>query len=253
MAQIKLGTKCSQCGYYQNNECTLGILDAFKQTGATVELTDDGHVVDRVCPYRRTPEWIVDNDLKTLINEVHVSGTLVIICKDDLNDLNIKLEKIKKLYQINKFKIVIVHFETMSRHDVLQVVTPHLEESQYLIMQVFRESFEENSQVSLKRIADESFKRAKNGYMFFVETGYPLDKNMINKVNIVINEQMKRLLYIPATDGEVHGMVCMAPLYKVIRGHKTQDIQDKIKAMATEAECDSGIMTWSEINESTSI
>lgn len=252
MAQIKLGTQCNQCGYY-NNGCTLGILDAFKEAGAEVELTENGHVVDRVCPYRRLPEWTQNNDLKTLINEVHVSGTIVIICKDDLDDLSNKLNIIKRLYQIEKFKIVIVHFETTSRKAILDIAKLHLEDSQYTAMQVFRESFDENSQVSLKQIADESFKRAKNGYLFFLETGYAFDKNMVNKVNIIINEQMHRLLYIPATDGEVHGMVCMAPLYKVIRGHKITDIQDKIESMAEEANCSTGIMTWTQINELTSI
>ena len=145
-----------------------------------------------------------------------------------------------------KFKKIIVHQENTQRSEILDITKKYFQDS--TVMQIFSENVSEQG-IDLRAIADESFKRAKNGYMIFINAEKDFEEDMLIDLNIVINQDMKRLLYIPPTDGEIHKMVCMAPLYKLLRGNKMEDIETKIRHMAETAKCDDGIMLWTDIYE----
>jgi len=246
---IKLGTKCNECALFDGADCKIYVLDAFKEAGATVEIINDETVIDRVCPYKRDEEWVFENKedlVNKLFYEVFISGTIVVICKNDTSSLDTTLSKIKRMPNNEKFKKIIVHLDNIKRSEILEVTSKYFEDS--TVMQVFSGNISENG-IDLRAIADESFKRAKNGYMVFINSEKDFEEDMLDKLNIVINQDMKRLLYVPPIDNEVHKMVCMSPLYKFLRGNKMEEIETKIRHMAETAKCDDGIMSWEKIYE----
>ena len=248
---IKLGTKCNDCIFFHEDKCKIYVLESFADAGAAIHRQDGNTVIDRVCPYKRGVEWSSEKEpylnadtLDKLMYETYVSGTIIIICKDGIEKLNDLLSKVDNIENIDKFKKIIVHLENTSRADILSVIE---DKKDYTVMQIFSESISGDS-INLRSVADEAFKRAKNGYLFFIDIDQEFDENAIDKINSVINVVMKRLLYVRPIDGKIHQMVCMAPLYKLLKGNKLQEIECKIKEIAESAKCDDGIMSWEEVN-----
>jgi hypothetical protein len=249
---IKLGTKCNDCVFFEDDECKVYALEAFEEAGASITKENGNTVVDRVCAYKRDDNWsdldkpYEDYDsLEKLIDEVYISGTIIVICKNDTSKLDEVLKKINGIKNSHKFKKVIVHLENVQRSSVLSVLEEY-DADDYTVMQIFSESISDG-QINLRSVADEAFKRAKNGYLYFIDSDKDFDDSVLDDLNSTVNIFMKRLLYVPPVDGEIHQMVCMAPLYKLLKGNKLDEIENKINIMAKSADCDNGIMTWEEV------
>jgi hypothetical protein len=73
---------------------------------------------------------------------------------------------------------------------------------------------------------DEAFRRAKNGWVFFVDSGKDVDPLFLEKVNLNKNVLLDDFV---AVSGEVSGY--MAVVYKYCRGNRQSSIDDKLKEM----------------------
>lgn len=240
---VRLGTFCNSCKFYIDNKCSHGLLDHFKSAGADVQFNEeDGHSVDRVCLYRRQHDWntylSLEESIKLVNQEVFISGSIVLVVKS-IDGLKNALERLKD-DQYKKFSLIFGYTNQVKYKDINSLIKEVGIENNYIFVKVFDES-------KIGHIIDESARKAKNGFIFTIDASQPFDTNMITKINHFVNKKMNRLFYVYGTNG-YHQSVCFSVIYKLLKGHKLSDIDEKIKALMSSFE-DNHIRTWKEIND----
>lgn len=239
----KLGTFCNECCFYNSDkkECKHGLIDVFEKRGSTIEWSDDGPAIDRVCRYRRTDEWneglSIEEKSKLVEDEVFLSGSIVLLVKDvdNLKDTLVKLKESSN----NNFKFVISHECKLS--EVLDIV------KEVDIHACFVKSLSENTS-NEKRVFD-TLKNLNNGYIFIFNCSKEIDYTVFDKVHHFTNKLMHRLLHIEPVDDGLHQSVSMAHLYKWLNGDMTETFSNKLKNIANEESSDPQVFNWKEVNE----
>lgn len=241
----KLGTFCSECVFYNDNKCDNGIIEKFEAAGAEVIKTENETTIDRVCVYRRLEDWIQDKSPeevnKVLADEVYISGSVIVLGKD-LDSIEKCLTKLASVPKIKRFKIIVAHKKEMKASDVREICEKILNDIDYICVKVFDD-------INSSFIMDEGFKRAKNGYVFFIESDKDFDDIMIEEVNKAINEKLDRFIYIKPVDETMHGAVCFSIIYKYLKGNKFYNITKKLEEYTNEQECQYLLKTWNDVYE----
>ena len=73
---------------------------------------------------------------------------------------------------------------------------------------------------------DEAFKRAKNGWVFFVRSGHKVPEDYLEVVNYTKNSLLHDFV---AISGEIEGY--MSIIYKALRGCSGTHIKEKVQAI----------------------
>lgn len=234
---VKLGTKCNDCCFfYENTKCKHDLIEKFIDAGAEIFSDNDGISIDRICQYKRPNDWNIDKSddekLKICQNEVYITGNIVVLAesKEDL-------AKIKELKNASNFKHIVLYRNIKSK-DLLDICGNNFAEYKCILMA------EDNLELQVYS----AIKYAKNGLFIIIDCKKPFDKNLIDKLNNVINKKMFRLLHVCGTDG-LHQSVNVSHLYKYIKGDLQFSMKYKIEEIAKEENSDPQIFTWKEINE----
>jgi len=241
-----LGTNCGKCQFFKDGTCSLGKIQEFENNGANIVYIDDVANVDRVCVFRRTHDWeplLSFNEKVSKVNsETYICGTIIVIMKDDNKEELIKtIEGLSLLNNIHNFKIVISFSKTNKMSEIAKIASSTIHYGiDYTCVQIIEESD--------PLYIDEAFRRAKNGFIFVVQTGFDIDKEMIDKVNSVINKKMKRLAYV-SSGHYFHGNVYSAVVYNFLKGHKEVPFDKKFEYVTQSQEIKNLSMSWEEVNE----
>ena len=247
-----LGTNCKECIFHEvdGKNCLLGKINKYIERGAKIEERDDKFLIDRVCSFRRTQKWKkqhrrrrnIDQCTQDVKGEVHVSGTIFVYA-DDLEDLDKCFSQLSQTSYVEHFKVVVAHFDDLKIKDVYD----YFHEQTYINSPIavgIKDSEDTN-------FLDEAFKRADNGLMISLDSKMDVDKDMLNKLQKYIYNEMHRIIYVKPTKG-VHGLVSLALLYKYLKGNKLETFEEKLKLIAKEQGIESQLTTWEVINESIS-
>jgi len=244
---VRLGTYCNQCCFFNfnNKECFRGLLDIYKDNGATIQVNDDNVIIDRVCMSRRTYDWLGDMTLEQAStkasNEIYIHGSIILV-SSSLDHLRKCLETLKTIKNISKFKLIITHSSAIRSSDVLNLCDSLVDYTEFICMKTFISEPEV--------ITYEAFKRANNGYIFILDTSKDFDPLFIDKVNHTVNIKLHRLLHVEPIDEAYHQSVSMAIIYKVLKGDIGLSISSKINELVENQDNKfDQIKTWGQINE----
>lgn len=236
----KLGTYCNECVFYENDHklCTLGKLDKFKGSGAEILWELDGPKVDRVCMYRRPFSWLNGKTIQEcslqVKEEVYLSGTILLLV-DHLEDLPTSIDVLSRVKNIDRFKIIMSHPESVSMDEVKKIADK-IDFAESLCMLSFISEEE-------KRIFA-CFKKSRNGVFVILDCSKSFREDILDRINNVINEEMIRVAHIQPVDG-YHRSVTSTVMYNHLYG----DIQKSIADKLIESEASNLIMTWEAVDE----
>lgn len=240
MAQ--LATFCKNCCFYNNDDksCKTGYLDKFKSCDSKIVWEEDGPVVHRVCPSRRTSDWEHKDDPNLsdiLEKEMHISGSILVIA-GSIESLSKTLDQLSGVENIDKFNIIIVHRGSM---DGLQkLCEDKITYSSFMCIKSYLEDTNE--------LMFDAFKRVRNGYLITLDSEKDFDPSIIGTLNSAVNHKMKQVLHVVGTDG-VHQSATMCLLYKWLRGDLMTDITTKISELTEDQGLKSQTFTWKELDE----
>ena len=229
----KLGTYCHRCGFLEDNQCTIGYLDAFKAAGATVTQGAEGPVIDRVCVARRDQEWIENHSLEDLHDEMYIRGSVMILVKS-LEGLKNTLEKLRQIPKIERFSIIVVNTMDESCREFCE----DIDFAEYLYIKTFLDDEGE--------ITHDAFKRTKNGFLFILDSEENFDSQMIEKLNKAVNKDLKQVIHVKGRSGG-HQSATISVLFRHVKGSLGMDISEKIEQIAKEQGVKFKVHDWGEL------
>jgi hypothetical protein len=217
------------------------LLDTFRERGSEIILEDNNPVIDRVCPYRRTKDWQVDQSITEKMeicnNEVYIMGTIIVIA-NDIKNLSQALDRLNSFSNINRFKIIIIYNKIKYRE--LKDLCDEKIKNDYKCLLYFNEL---NLQIY------RSLEFAKNGFLFIVDSNKEIRDDLIDKVNNLVNKKLFRVLHI-SNKGDLHESVNMIHIYKYIKGDLGIPIYDKLLDIEKEEQAvNSQVFDWKEVDE----
>jgi len=220
---VLIETTCANCQFKEMHTnvqtgCEIGVLERLKEISVPIST----HVVSsnvyakfpRVCMYRRDQNWTGDND--KLISEVFIPSTFIIIHTGDASKLHTTLSSLSCVSTKKPIRIIVCH-EDDDLKKIGEISSSYFSSYQcvYMVDKLYDGI-----------MYDEAFRRAKNGWVFFVDSGKDVDPLFLEKVNLNKNVLLDDFV---AVSGEVSGY--MAVVYKYCRGNRQSSIDDKLKEM----------------------
>lgn len=239
-------TNCSDCCFYNNiqKKCQHNILHVFENNGSNIRWENSGPIIDRICQYKRSNEWLIWNEIKNddekiqlCRNEVYLKGTIILLA-DDLNSFISTVEKLKTIEHFKNFKIIVI-YKNIKYNKILTYCANNIN-NEYKLINIVNDD--------IKYQIYKSLTFAKNGYLFIIDSSKELDEKLIDKINYIINIKMLRLLHVIGSDG-LHQSVSMIHLYKFLKGDLQCNFADKLKDISEEEKSDAQIFTWKDIDE----
>lgn len=230
-------TSCSNCVFAEmvglcQIGCTLGVLQRLEDSGAKVSSHEEDGVthkrVERVCMYRRYT-WDWDKDI---YDDVFVRSNFIVLHDKNSNkDLANTLQSIKDLETPKPPKVIVCH-TTNNLSEIYELGTSILPKKDFACVQMVEVNYDNAAY-------DEAFKRVKNGWTFFIQSGARLDKETLCVLNHGVNYDMKTFV-------GTSGIECyIGTVYKYLHGHQHGSIKDKLLYIDANSVTD-----WSELDES---
>lgn len=241
---VKIGTFCKEC-IFSVDGCRLGLHEKWRKLGNLTE-TEDGIVIDRICQWRRDEKWpgLLDQSQDPIIavkEEVHITGTVVIAFNEyDITKIETKLSSLNKMDMIQHFNIVISLPVDSEPKKVFDIAKSILSTVSKIDVNVVIEEF------NLENFSAEAFRKAKNGYVIFLDGSQELDTTVLKRLDNAINEDLKQIVFVRPING-FHQTACLSALYKFLYGNKQKTVEEKIDIMANDQNLSRLLVTWGEI------
>lgn len=89
-------------------------------------------------------------------------------------------------------------------------------------------------------------KKAKSQFMMFLKAGSNIDSKVNEKLDIIINVEMKKISLIRPENSEFDKMIVQTFLYNLLVGNKNVSIEKKIEYLAQEQKLENMIKSWKE-------
>jgi hypothetical protein len=190
-------TSCKDCIFavYENNtqvNCLQGRISTFKKLNMLLEAYDEEKefwVVNRLCNTHRSIEWnngIIDIDQAQ--EEIKLIFDLIIDCnyidEEYISYLDELLISIKR-YGIEKFNINLIHSG---------LVSP---EQKHLIASYMQKIPNAKIKIYLNEelIVTGLIQKSKTSYFTVIKKNNPVDINVFERLNYLVNQDMKKILY----------------------------------------------------------
>lgn len=203
-----ISTTCKDCAFKEmhgkvQTGCCLNVLDRFRQAGTEISRYQDEdstfYKIDQICMWRR-PDW-TGGDIE---KDVYIRSNIVVM-HDEGDDLGQTLEDIYNLDTPKPPRVIVCH-TTKNLLEIYNQWSKKFGTDRFSCVQIVEALYDGAG-------CDEAFKKAKNGWIFFIKSGDRVDKDTLNVLNHSVNYKMSRHL---ATTG----MVCyMSVAYKYFKGH----------------------------------
>lgn len=220
---VLIETTCVNCQFKQMHSnvqtgCDIGVLERLKEISVPMST----HVVNgnvyakfpRVCMYRRDANWSGDTD--QLVSEVFIPSTFIVIHTGTIDKLHTTLASLLHVETKKPIKVIVCHEDDDLKRvgDITKSYFSNYE-CVYMVDKLYDGI-----------MYDEAFRRAKNGWVFFVDSGKVVNKSFLEAVNLNKNVLLDDFI---AVSGEVSGY--MAVIYKYCRGNRQSSIDQKLKEM----------------------
>lgn len=258
----EIASRCDGCVFAElENEKQIGCsLDRPKKLGVIGE-ENNFYNLSRFCTTYRPKEWLDDLSLgesldinKTVMREIHPKVGFFIYfekCLEDLKKIikDIEIQKIKSRY------VVIINTNVEYNEEIQQILESNFnfDETEYHIVQLIEEP--KNKAYTI----DESFRHAKNGWVYFCHASESIDTELIEKIHKRVNVDLKKLVFVQPYDDNHNGLMFQASLFKFLNGNSVKVFKDasqdnrsfieKVKEASQKSDKETFI-TWSEFNES---
>jgi hypothetical protein len=259
-----LNTHCKDCvfaRYDHESNNQIGCSLKRPQKLKVKELKDNAFVLQRFCNTHRPEEWVEtlsfeerlsaeEAALKEVRPRMGFFVRLNTSASDAISDLHRTLQSIKNMDGGPAYVVVITDKVEYNEEIWGLFITCFGEKSKskYHIVQVT------DTPEEVMLLVDEAFAHAQNGWIMTVTSGEQVDLNMLNKLNTVINVEMRQIIMIEPS-GNFSGLVFPAYLFKFLNGNKTKIFQDEMVdgrgfiEKVKDAERRGGtntVMTWEE-------
>lgn len=236
---VKIGTFCKEC-IFNKDSCELGLHEKWKELGNLKE-SNDGFVIDRICQWRRDVNWDGGDDPITKVNdEVNISGTIVIAFKEyDIKNIRSKLEDLSGMLMLRHFNVVVsIPIESLPQEvfAICKELMPDINIDVNVVVDDF----------TLEQFSTEAFRRAKNGYVIFLDGTKQIDTTLIKRLDSAINDRLMQIVFVRPIEG-YHQSTCLSALFKFLYGNKQKTVEEKIDIMAKDQNLSRLLVTWGEI------
>lgn len=236
---VKIGTFCQEC-IFCDNGCKLGLHEKWEALG-NLKRAEDTFVIDRICQWRRDVNWDQGDDPISKVNdEVHISGTVIISFKEfNLENIRSKLSDLSGMWMLKNFNVVVSLPINSMPFDVIEIckeVMPDITVDVNVVVEEF----------TLENFSTEAFRKAKNGFVIFLDGEMEIDNTLIKRLDNAINDKLMQIVFIRPVSG-YHQTVCLAALYKFLYGNKQKTVEEKIDIMANDQNLSRLVITWGEI------
>lgn len=251
-------TTCESCVFAQSkNGKQQGCqLDRLEKLGFRQNENENFFTVERFCNTARPQEWIdslsFEDSLdlkKSVMQEVYARiGVLIhfdVNQNDPLEQLQHSISQL--MSQERPPRYVMICNEKVEYNEAIQsmLVSNLPEDTEHHIIQTLRK-FENKIDM-----IDECFRHALNGWIYVTTCGEEIPESLIQTINRMINEDMKKITIVKPYDG-FNGMIFQAALFKFLNGNKpkawtVEEIDDRpFLEKAEELDKANSIMSWEE-------
>ncbi len=213
-------TTCRECKFKDMDNgsqtgCSVGVLTQLEKNG--VDISKDGGFFKfpGVCMSRRLEQW--EGSYTDLFIQNFIPSTFVIIHSEGSNLVD-TLKSISKVVTPKPTNVIICH-DTHNLKEIHTLASENLSgikfQCVYMVDKLYKDI-----------MYDEAFNRAKNGWVFFVDSGKIVPDDYLEAVNFSKNHL---LLNFVAVFGEIDGY--LAIIYKHLKGNKAVNIKEKIHCL----------------------
>lgn len=192
--------------------CSVGVLTQLEENG--VDISKDGGFFKfpGVCMSRRPESW--EGSYTDLFRQNFIPSTFVVIYTEG-SDLVSTLKSIAEITTPKPTNVILCH-ETHDLKEIYRLASENLSDIKFQCVYMVDKLYKDI-------MYDEAFNRAKNGWVFFVDSGKIVPKDFLEAVNFSKNYL---LLNFVAVFGEIDGY--LAIIYKHLKGNKAVGIKEKI-------------------------
>lgn len=229
-------TSCNGCSFAEMDGshqvgCSIGVLQRLEDSGAKVTVHEENgkthKQVERVCMYRRY-DWDWDKDI---YDEVFIKSNFIVLHdKNSKEELTSTLSSIAELETPKPAKVIVCH-TTDNLSEIYKLGTDIIGKKNFTCVQMLEITYTDCAY-------DEAFKRVKNGWTFFINSGTVLEKDTLNILNHAVNYDMKT--FVGTSDIECY----IGSVYKYLRGQKHGSIKDKLQYIDP-----TSVVDWKQLDE----
>lgn len=199
-----IDTSCKDCVFaiYDGDtqvECFAGRLEKFKKNDVVIDAYDDEkefYVIRRLCNLNRTEKQVDElrQELTERMHEIAVTYELIIDCSNGIKEQDV-FELIDSYY-VDKLTIRLIHGEGNDLddiHKILQLSNKII--TKYNTKCPITQCLHYN--VTMHNIIEKS----KKSFHAVVKANDIKDKNILHKVNAIINEDLEKVIVVDSKDG----------------------------------------------------
>ena len=135
--------------------------------------------------------------------------------EDALEDLSKTLSDIKNQTLHKARYVAVITDKTEYNQGIQKILTENFDHDKTLHHILKVSHIPENKML----LIDESFKHAKNGWIYTTTSGESIDQELIEKINQRVNIDMKRLSIVKPYD-DFNGLLFSTPLFKLLNGNR---------------------------------
>lgn len=221
---VEIGTFCSQCVFFNSGSCHLGLIDKWKDLGNVKNSSDSETVINRICMYRRELDWkkelSIEDKISRVKSDVYIKGSVIVLCKNnDLSGLDKTLSSLKTVHRIENFFPVVIADNSSTLESVVNVVKKYFKKFKAMI------SLEDKTTSGM---VDQAFRNVKNGFIFVLNASKSFDRDIFDKINMMVNIDLKKFVYLQSKDNDFHQCVFVAAVYKSLGGNKEFGFEEKM-------------------------
>tara|TARA_Y100000385_G_C12996391_1_gene595135 strand:+ start:427 stop:1233 length:807 start_codon:yes stop_codon:yes gene_type:complete len=217
--------------------CVFAVSRNDKQTGCELYRAEKLNIVDtdtetnhyilqRYCNTYRPKEWLEELSLEDYKNRHQIAlkeivsrvGFIVFLdstAENAIEELKITINDIVNQTLYKARYVVVVTDKTEYNEEIQSLLVDNFDHDNTLHHLVKISHVPENKGFMI----DESFKHAKNGWIYVTTSGERIDQELVEKINQRVNIDMKRLSVVKPYD-DFNGLLFSTPLFKMLNGNR---------------------------------
>lgn len=250
-------TDCSTCCFAvvegdTQTGCKLYRTDKFRKMNMLEEIEKDGKkffMVNGVCNACRSKVWLdkhVDYPLSDLYEEIRFSCDCVIVSYEEEKDVLVTniVKSVKSCVNQEGVKPTSILVAVKSLSVELKPLYDTLNEICNQANVPFNLTRVMEPEADYYRTEYLAVTKCRSPYFFLLQSGDVITSKTLHAIDLALNVDMKKVCMI---DGEGVGLVLMSKIYESLVPHVETTIQDKVRDMAEEQECQHMLFSWKDI------
>jgi hypothetical protein len=222
--------------------CLAGRLDKFKETGVELIEYEDEHghkffgIPNRLCVYYRNKNWLdrqpEEDDKVAIVRDeitLRMEAIIYINSKSNFQDMGLTVDSLSR----GKIKPTTI---TFCDHKNIKPSTFRKWVEGRCNKMGWRAEHIREPKSDFLRCVDICMKRVKTQFVSVFSAGFKVPEDFISSLDIALNDDMERFLYLEPIDGK-NGMVVQRVVSKNYRGNAVNPLLEKLREESLEQEC----------------